>query len=129
MKPAKQHQQDQSQHAQVGLSITRQVLMITVQVELYDDVLENLKHRALNILQKHGLKAVLLDLSHVQLLDREMAKQLENTLAMAQLLGAQSVVVGIQPNVAACMIHWDNAWQGIRTARSLDDGLSILTDA
>jgi len=130
MKPIKQPQQAlQNQHAPVGMTITRQVLMISVQVELYDDVLEKLKHRALDMLQKHGLNSLLLDLSHVQILDCEMAKKLENILAMAQLLGARSVVVGIQPNVAACMSHWGNTWQGICTARNLDDGLHILTDA
>jgi len=130
MKPTNEQAQTlESQHAQVGLTITQHVLMMTVQAELYDDVLEDLKNRTLNMIQQHGLKSLLLDLSHVQLLDCEMVKKLGDILAMAQLLGARSVVVGIQPSVAACMSDWNHTWQGVRTVRNLDDGLRILTNA
>lgn len=117
------------QHAQVGLSVTSEVLIISIQVELYDDVLNDLQQRSLSMLQEHGLKSLILDLSHVQLLDQEMAKRLENILVMAKLLGAHSVVVGIQPNIAACMSHWGHTWKGIQTARNIDDGLCLLANA
>ncbi|MBL1353268.1 MAG: STAS domain-containing protein [Zetaproteobacteria bacterium] len=118
-----------TQHAQVGLSITRQILMVSIQVELYDDVLDCLQERTLNMLQKHALKGLLLDLSHVPLLDYETAQRLEKILAMAKLLGAYCVIVGIQPNVAACMVHWNHRWQGMQIARNLDDGFSLLDHA
>jgi len=117
---------EQGNHTHVGLNITRQVLMISIQVELYDDVLDHLQEDALNMLQKHALKSLILDLSHVKLLDIVIVQRLGDILAMAKLLGAQCVVVGIQPNVSASMVHWNHRWQGIQIARNLDDGFCLL---
>ncbi|PCI00014.1 MAG: hypothetical protein COB79_06295 [Zetaproteobacteria bacterium] len=118
-----------SGHARVGLTISRDTLIISVQVELYNDVLHALQNDALSMMQKHHLQALILDLSHVHLIDYDIAKQLANTLVMAKLLGAACVIAGIQPNIAAAMSDWGDIWQGFTTVRHVDGGLTLLHHA
>jgi len=113
-------------HAPVGLTVNRGVLIVPVQVELYDDVLYRLKHDALQCIQQRELHGIVLDLSQISIMDQEMARQLAQLLHMAALLGARGIVTGLRPGVVAAMVEWDDLWQGIETAISLDAGLRLL---
>jgi len=115
-------------HARVGLTVSRGVLIVPVQVELYDDVLHSLKNDALKMIQERALHGLLLDLSALHVMDYKMAQQLAQLLNMAELLGARGMVTGLQPGVVASMVDWDDLWQGIDTSINLDAGLQALNE-
>jgi len=116
-------------HSRVGLTISKGVLIVPVQVELYDDVLYGLKNDALKMIQQRELHGLLLDLSELNVMDHEMARQLAQLIKMALLLGARGMVTGLQPGVAAAMADWDDLWDGVDTAISMDAGLEVLNAA
>jgi len=114
-----------SDHAKVGLIVSREVLIIPIQVELYDDVLSTLTHEALQMIQDRALKGLLLDLSQVHVLDQAMAQQLAQLLQMASLLGAKGIISGLKPGVVVTMVEWDSFWNNIETVINLDAGLEL----
>jgi len=118
-----------SQHAKVGLTVSQNSVLVSIQVELYDDVLLQLKTDVLDLIQQRNLSGLLLDMSQVQVLDYAMALQLSELTKMASLLGARTVLTGIQPGVAVSVSDWIDVWQGVQTSRHLDDGLLALQRA
>ncbi|MDQ6989525.1 MAG: STAS domain-containing protein [Mariprofundaceae bacterium] len=112
--------------ARVGMSISQGVLLIPLQVELYDDVLLALQEDALQYLEQHALKHMLLDLSQLQVIDQHIAQQLAQLMHMASLLGTTGVVTGIQPAVAVALADGQDIWAHINTALTLDAGLKWL---
>jgi len=115
-----------SDHARAGFTVSQGVLIVPVQVELYDDVLKALHDDALNIIQQRGLHALLLDLSHVQVIDYEIMRQLVQLIDMVKLLGVKSIVAGLQPAVVVAMVEWAELCSDIETASNLDSALQIL---
>jgi rsbT antagonist protein RsbS len=49
---------------------------------------------------------------------------LANTAKMAKLMGAETVIVGIRPAVAATLVRMGYLMEGINTALSLEEGLA-----
>jgi len=113
-------------HARVGLTVNQAILIISVQVELYDDVLLSLKEDALEMIHQRNLHGVLLDLSQLDIIDYEIAKQLAALLDMIRLLGVPAVISGLQPSVVVTLIEWQDMWQQFDTAVNLDAGLAVL---
>jgi len=113
-------------HAKVGLTISQGVVIAPLQVELYNDVLYSLKNDVLKLIQEKSLNGLLLDLSQLTVIDFEIARQLEQLVKAATLLGAKCRVTGLQPGVVVALMEWDDIWQGIDTALNLDIGLRQL---
>jgi len=52
---------------------------------------------------------------------------LANTGKMANLMGSETVIVGMRPAVAATLVRMGYFMSGIRTALSLEEGLEVLS--
>jgi len=62
----------------------------------------------------------------LDLLDSFAARTLRSIAQMTRLLGAQTIVVGIQPEVAMAMVQLGLRLEGASIAMDLEDGLLIL---
>jgi rsbT antagonist protein RsbS len=102
------------------------MLVATVLEELRDrdglDLQEDLSAR----LEQTGAHGVLLDLSAVQTVDSFLGRLLNDIAAETRLLGAQAVVVGIQPAVAITLVELGLDLKGVRTALDPDRGMHLL---
>jgi rsbT antagonist protein RsbS len=59
-------------------------------------------------------------------IDSFVARALQSLAVTAKLRGAETVVVGIQPDVAIAMVHFRLNLAPLRTALDLDEALTIL---
>ena len=73
-----------------------------------------------------GANGVLLDLSVVEIVDSFLGRMLNDIAVGVRLLGAQMVVVGIQPAVAITLVELGLELKGVRTTGSPDRGLALL---
>src|SRR5436190_68299 len=102
------------------------VLVASVQEDLYDrDVLE-LQETLTGQLERTGARGVLIDVSVVETVDSYLGRVLRDTALGARLLGAHTVVVGIQPAVAVTLVELGLELSGVRTALNAGKGMALL---
>jgi rsbT co-antagonist protein RsbR len=65
----------------------------------------------------------MIDITGIEVIDENTALHLIRMRKAIQLLGARPVMSGVSPEVAKTMIHTDVASEGIKTVRSLKEGL------
>jgi len=101
-------------------------LLCTVHVDLRDDVAEAFQEDILEELEERPSAGLVIDISGLDVVDTYVARVLSETGRMAQLMGTETVIVGMRPYVAATLIRMGYVMDGIRTALDVDDGIETL---
>ena len=101
-------------------------LLVTVQTELHDAVAEAFQEDLLAAIEKTGAAGLLVDVTGLDVVDSYVARVLADTAKMARLMGTETVIVGIRPEVAATLVRMGYAMTGVRTALNVDEGLALL---
>src|SRR5687767_5815837 len=102
------------------------VLIATVQEDLRDSDALALQTDLSQQLERTHAQGVLIDVSVVEMVDSFLGRLLNDLAAGARLLGAHTVVVGIQPAVAITLVELGLELQGVRTALNPEKGLALL---
>jgi rsbT antagonist protein RsbS len=101
-------------------------LIVTIQIELHDTLVDLFQKDILEEIEKTGEKGLIIDISALETVDSYVARMLANTAKMAKLMGTETVVVGMRPAVAATLVRMGYFMDGIQTALSLEEGLTLL---
>ena len=101
-------------------------LLVTIQVDLYDQLAENLESDLINTISKHSSKGVLIDISAVSIIDSFMGRILGNIAVMSKIMDAQTVVVGMQPAVAITLVELGLFLNGVISALNVERGMDLL---
>lgn len=101
-------------------------LLVTIQVDLYDRLAENLESDLVRMVKKHNAKGVLIDISAVSIIDSFMGRILGNIARMSKIMDAETVVVGMQPAVAITLVELGLPLEGIYTALNVEKGMELL---
>src|SRR6185437_14248357 len=109
--------------ARVPILRLGEMLIATVLEDLRDTDALDLQERLNASLERTGAQAVLLDVSAVETLDSFLGRLLNDIAATARLLGAVTVIVGIQPAVAITLVELGLELRGVQTALTMDQGL------
>ena len=102
------------------------VLIVTVREELTDQDALALQEDLGDTLAQTGAAGVLLDLSAVDTVDSFLGRVLNEIAQGSRLLGARTVVCGIQPAVAITLVELGLQLRGVRTALDPVKGLALL---
>ena len=101
-------------------------LLVTIQVDLYDRLAENLESDLVQMVSKTNAKGVLIDISAVSIIDSFMGRIIGNIATMSKILDAETIVVGMQPAVAITLIELGLPLKGVHTALNVEKGMQIL---
>jgi rsbT antagonist protein RsbS len=101
-------------------------LLVTIQIDLYDRLALNLENDLVKMVNKCESKGVLIDISAVSIVDSFMGRVLGNIAAMSKILGAETVVVGMQPAVAITLVELGLSLTGVHTALNVENGMDLL---
>lgn len=104
-------------------------LLVTIQVDMDDRLASTLQSDLTDRIAQTGARGVLIDISGVDLVDSFIGRMLANVAAMARILDATTVVVGMRPAVAITLVELGLTLPGIRTALDVDRGMRLLRDA
>lgn len=102
-------------------------LLVTIQVDMHDRLALTLQDDLTSQIVRSAARGVLIDISALEMVDSFIGRMLGNIAAMARLLDAQTVVVGMQPSVAITLVELGLSLQGIRTALDIEKGMAVLT--
>jgi rsbT antagonist protein RsbS len=101
-------------------------LLVSIQVDLHDRLALTLQDDLTSRLAENGARGVLLDISSLEIVDSFIGRMIGNIAAMARVLDAHTVVVGMRPAVAITLVELGISMQGVRTAIDVDDGMRLL---
>jgi rsbT antagonist protein RsbS len=101
-------------------------LLVSIQVDMHDQPALTLQDDLTQKIVATRARAVLIDISALEMVDSFMGRMLGNIAAMSRILDAQTVVVGMRPAVAITLVELGLALPGIRTALNVDAGLALL---
>ncbi|MDF2457426.1 MAG: putative negative regulator of sigma-B [Cytophagaceae bacterium] len=101
-------------------------LLVTIQVDLYDQLAENLESDLVHMVKKTQAKGVLIDVSAVSIIDSFMGRILGNIANMSKIMDAETVVVGMQPAVAITLVELGLPLKGVYSALNVERGMQLL---
>lgn len=101
-------------------------LLVSIQVDMYDRLALNLENDLVQMVQKNESKGVLIDISSVTIVDSFMGRIIGNIATMSKILGAETVVVGMQPAVAITLVELGLPLTGVNTALNIEKGMALL---
>jgi rsbT antagonist protein RsbS len=101
-------------------------LLVTIQVDMHDRLASALQEDLTNKISRSNAKGVLIDISSLDIVDSFIGRMLANTSAMARVLDAQTVVVGMQPAVAITLVELGLNLSGVHTALDVEKGMELL---
>jgi rsbT antagonist protein RsbS len=102
------------------------MLLVAVQEELRDRDAEQLQSELNATIERSSAHGVLLDLSVVETLDSFLGRMISDIAMGARLLGAQTVIVGMQPAAAVTLVELGLALKGVHTALTPEKGMALL---
>jgi rsbT antagonist protein RsbS len=103
-------------------------LLVTIQVDMHDRLAMQLQDDLTSRIVQDRAHGVLIDISSLEVVDSFIGRMISNIAAMARVLDAQTVVVGMQPAVAITLVELGLSLEGVRTALNVDKGMALLRE-
>ena len=101
-------------------------LLVSIQVDMHDQLAMTLQDDLTAKIVSSRAKGVLIDISSLEIVDSFIGRMLANIAAMARVLDAKTVVVGMRPAVAITLVELGLSLQGVRTALNVEQGMSLI---
>jgi rsbT antagonist protein RsbS len=102
------------------------VLIASIQSDLSDHDLVQLRDDVAEKVGRFKSLGVIVDVSMLDVMDSFATRMLCTIADTTRLRGAETVIVGIQPEVAVAMVQLGLTLDGIPTALDLEEGLELL---
>lgn len=102
------------------------ILIATVQAALTDSDTERLREDLMERVSRFRAQGIVVDVTAIDVMDSFAARSLRTIAHMTRLRGATTVIVGLQPEVAFAMVQLGLAFDDMRTALDLEEGIDLL---
>ena len=112
----------------MSVAILRQgdYLIASIRSDLSDGQLLALRNDLADRVGAHRIRGIVIDVGALDVIDSFMARSLRSIVEAARLRGAETVIVGIQPDVAIAMVHFDLNLELLRAVLDLDEAVALL---
>jgi rsbT antagonist protein RsbS len=97
-----------------------------VQSALTDADTERLQDDLMTYVSRYRAQGIIVDVTAIDVMDSFAARSLRTIAHMTKLRGAETVIVGLQPEVAFAMVQLGLTFEDMHTALDLEEGLSWL---
>ncbi len=101
-------------------------LIASIQSVLSDADLVQLRDDLADRVGKSRSRGVIIDVTVLDVIDSFATRTLRGIAHMLKLRGAETVIVGIQPEVAFAMVQLGLTLEGVGTSLDLEEGLKFL---
>ena len=101
-------------------------LIATVQAALTDADLLQLRKALIERVVQMRSQGVILDVTALDVMDSFASRTIREIAHIIRLRGADTVIVGIKPDVALAMVQLGLTLQGVATALDREEGLKYL---
>ena len=101
-------------------------LLVTIQVDMHDQLALKLQDDLSNAINKHASKGVLIDISSLEMVDSFIGRMVADISGIGKILGAETILVGMQPAVAITLVELGLSLPGVATALNVERGMALL---
>jgi rsbT antagonist protein RsbS len=101
-------------------------LIASIQAALSDSEVLELRDDLAERIGRHRARGIIIDVAALDVIDSFVARSLRNIALTAQLRGAATAIVGIQPDVAMAMVQFRLNLEPLFTALDLEEALALL---
>ena len=102
------------------------MLLVSIQVDMHDELAMSLQDDLTDRIVRARARGVLIDISSLEVVDSFIGRMLGNIAAMAKVLDAETVVVGMRPAVAITLVELGMSLSGVRTALNVERAIEML---
>jgi rsbT antagonist protein RsbS len=102
------------------------ILIASVQAALTDSDTERLRYDLMEQVSRFRAQGIIVDVTAIDVMDSFAARSLRTIAHMTRLRGADTVIVGLQPEVAFAMVQLGLMFDDMYTALDLEEGLALL---
>ena len=112
----------------MSVAILRQgdYVIASIQSDLSDSEVLELRHELAEMVGTHRSHGIVIDVAALDVIDSFVARALRSLVLTARLRGADTVIVGIQPDVAIAMVQFRLNLEPLRVALDLDAAIALL---
>ena len=111
---------------QVPILKQRDYLIASIQSVLSDADMLQLRDNLAARVGEYRSRGIIIDVTVLDVIDSFATRTLRAIAHMLKLRGAETVIVGIQPDVAFAMVQLGLTLEGVGTALDLEEGLAYL---
>jgi rsbT antagonist protein RsbS len=101
-------------------------LIASIQSALSDSEVLEFQDDLMRKVARHRARGIIIDVTAMDVVDSFASRSLRNISQMTRLRGAETVIVGIQPEVAFAMVQLGMTLEDVRTALDLEEALAYL---
>jgi rsbT antagonist protein RsbS len=112
----------------MSVAILRQgdYVIASIQSDLSDSEVLELRHELAEMVGRHRSQGIVIDVAALDVIDSFVARALRSIVLTARLRGADTVIIGIQPDVAIAMVQFRLNLEPLRVALDLDAAIALL---
>ena len=101
-------------------------LLVTIQIDMHDQLALKLQDDLSAAISKFASRGVLIDISSLEMVDSFIGRMVADISGMGRILGAETVLVGMQPPVAITLVELGLSLPGVATALNVERGMALL---
>ena len=112
----------------MSVAILRQgdYVIASILSDLSDSEVLELRHELAEMVGRHRSQGIVIDVAALDVIDSFVARALRSIVLTARLRGADTVIIGIQPDVAIAMVQFRLNLEPLRVALDLDAAIALL---
>jgi rsbT antagonist protein RsbS len=101
-------------------------LIVSIQVELSDALVIQLKDDIANEIQRVGPTGLIIDVSGVDIMDSYISRTIRDIGHISKLMGVTTKICGLDPNVAMTLVDMGMDLQGVEPHLQMEDAFDSL---
>ena len=112
----------------MSVAILRQgaYLIASIQSDLSDSEVIELREQLTALVGSYSTRGIVIDVAALDVIDSFVARAMRSIVLSAKLRGAETIIVGIQPDVAIAMVQFRLNLEPLRVALDLDAAILLL---
>ena len=115
-----------SETPHTAINFLQGCVVATIQIELEEREVEQLQQDILTRIQHTRARGLILDVSALPLIDSVEFRSLQQIIAMAELMGTHSALVGLRPGIVAALVESDLGFGLVHAVQTLEDAFLLL---
>jgi rsbT antagonist protein RsbS len=101
-------------------------LLVTIQVDMHDQLALKLQEDLSESINQNASRGVLIDISSLEMVDSFIGRMVADISSIGRILGAETILVGMQPAVAITLVELGLSLPGVATALNVERGMALL---